>query len=174
MVYFVCKVKGDTSLKNNQLEEIYAKYHTEVYLYALSFCQNHYQAQDLVSDTFYKAMLALDESKDYIKFWLFRVCKNLYLDSVRKNRSNQSIDNYEHLLSNEETSLDKVINNEERIRVYYQVLKLPPSYKEIITLYYYCDFSLREISSTIDISEGAAKTLLFRARRRLKIALEAE
>ena len=167
-------MKGDISLKNYQLEEIYAKYHTEVYLYALSFCQNHYIAQDLVSETFYKAMLSLDESKDYIKFWLFRVCKNLYLDSVRKDRSNHPLDNYEYLLSNEDTPLDKIINNEERTRVYYQVLKLPPSYKEIITLYYYCDFSLKEISSTIDISEGAAKTLLFRARRKLKSALEAE
>lgn len=159
-------------MKNNQLEEIYAKYHIELYLYALSFCQNHHQAQDLVSETFYKAMLSLDESKDYIKFWLFRVCKNLFLDNTRKDKRYSQIDKYEGLLSEGDTPLDKVIDNEERMRIYNQVFKLRPSYKEIITLYYYCDFSLKEISKSMEISEGAAKTLLFRARRKLKSSLK--
>jgi len=167
-------VKGDISVKNNQLEQIYAKYHTELYLYALSFCRNHHQAQHLVSETFYKAILSLDENKDYIKFWLFRVCKNLFLDIARKDMSYSQIDRYEEILSDGETPLDKVIDNEERIRIYYQVLNLPSSYKEVIILYYYCNFSLREISSTIGISEGAAKTLLFRARRKLEVKLKEE
>jgi len=167
-------VKGDLFVKNSEAEEIYTKYHTELYLYALSFCQNHHQAQDLVSETFYKALLSLDESKDYIKFWLFRVCKNLFLDSTRKNKHYNQIYNYENILSHENTALDKIVNNEERKKIYYEVLQLPVSYKEVIILYYYCDFSLKELSKSLGISEGAAKTMLFRARRKLKTALKEE
>ncbi|WP_313340456.1 hypothetical protein [Sedimentibacter sp.] len=37
-------------------------------------------AQDLTSETFFKAMLSLDDNVLYIKYWLFRVCKNLFID----------------------------------------------------------------------------------------------
>ncbi len=161
-------------MKNNKLEQIYIKYHIELYLYALSLCQNHHQAQDLVSETFYKALLSLDHNKDYIKFWLFRVCKNIFLDNIRKNKHLIKIDNIEELVSLEESPIDKLINSDERKQLYYQVLKLSPSYKEAIILHYYCNFSLKEIATAINISEGAAKTLLFRARQKLKTELKEE
>ena len=161
-------------MKNIQLEEAYTRYHIELYLYALSLCQNHHQAQDLVSETFYKALLSLDENKTYIKFWLFRVCKNLFLDGTRKEKGYSQIESLQEILSNGETPLDQVINNEERMRVYYQVLKLPPASKEAVILYYYCGFSIKEISTALGTSEGAAKALLFRARKTLNAALKEE
>lgn len=161
-------------MKNIKLEEIYRKHHIELYLYALSLCQNHHYAQDLVSETFYKALLSLDHNKDYIKFWLFRVCKNIFLDHVRKNKYHVDIHNLEEVLSDKESPLDKLINNEERKQLYYNVLKLPYPSREAIILYYYCNFSLREIAKAIHISEGAAKTLLFRARQKLKTELKEE
>lgn len=159
---------------NNQLEKLYALYHREVYLYAFSLCKNHHQAQDLTSDTFFKAILSLDEEKSYIKYWLFRVCKNLFIDITRKNKEYSSGDKYENKLVLNETPLDKVIDNEERMKLYKLVMELSTSYREIIVLYYYCDFSLKEISITTGLSYGAAKTLLSRARKNLKKRLEEE
>lgn len=157
---------------NNQLEKTYVLYHRELYLYAFSLCRDHHQAQDLASDTFFQALLSLDEDKSYIKYWLFKVCKNLFLDNVRKNKEYSSMDKFEDMLTTKETPLDKVIDNEENKLLYNLVMKLNPSYREIIVLYYYCDFSLKEISKTTGLTYGAAKTLLFRARRKLKIGLE--
>ena len=159
-------------MMKDQLEKLYIEYNRELYLYAVSLCKDHYKAQDLVSETFYKALLTVDDKTPYFKYWLFRVCKNLYIDKVKRNKEYSGIDNT--VLATEETPLDIIIDNEERKKIYQLVINLPPSYREAIVLYYYCDFKLKEITETIGITEGAAKTLLFRARRKLKAGLEAE
>jgi RNA polymerase sigma factor (sigma-70 family) len=166
--------RGETIVKNDEFEVLYKKYSTELYIYALSLCKDHHLSQDLVGETFFKALLSIESSQGYIKYWLFRVCKNLYLDHLRKNKYLQNVEvNIDELLV-EDNTLDKIILNEQRRGIYYEILKLQSSYKEIITLYYYCNFTLQEISSMIGISQGAARTLLFRARKKLKEVLGEE
>lgn len=155
------------------MEKLYIKYHRELFLYAFSLCKNHHLAQDLTSDTFFKAYLSLDDVS-YFKYWLFRVCKNLYLDFLKRDREYSSENNLEDTLSNSETPLDKIIESEEKKYLYKLVINLNESYKEILIFYYYCGFSLKEISKSRNITEGAAKTMLFRARKRLKEKLEGE
>ncbi|MBU5484571.1 RNA polymerase sigma factor [Clostridium sp. MSJ-11] len=159
-------------MRNNHLEKLYIKYHRELYLYAFSLCREHHLAQDLTSETFFKAILYLDDNVQYIKYWLFRVCKNLFLDYVRKDKEFSNTDELEDILTIEETPLDKVINSEEKRHLYNLIISLRPAYKEILILYYYCDFTLKEISETTGLTKGAAKTLLFRARKKLKTELE--
>jgi RNA polymerase sigma-70 factor (ECF subfamily) len=166
--------RGETIVKNDEFEVLYKKYSAELYIYALSLCKDHHLSQDLVSETFFKALLSIECSPRYIKYWLFRVCKNLYLDHLRKNKYLQDIEISINKLLIEDNTLDKIILNEQRRKVYYEILKLQTSYKEIITLYYYCNFTLKEISSIVEISQGAARTLLFRARKKLKEVLEEE
>lgn len=161
-------------MKNDELEILYNKYYTELYIYALSLCRKHYLAQDLVSETFFKALLSVEDSREYIKYWLFRVCKNLYLDYLKENKCLQDIELYIDKLFAEDDTLDKIISNEQRRKIYYEILKLQPSYKEVITLYYYCGFTLQEISSVIGVSPGAARILLFRGRKKLKKVLKEE
>ncbi|MCM0648889.1 sigma-70 family RNA polymerase sigma factor [Clostridium swellfunianum] len=157
---------------NDHLEKLYVKYHRELYLYAFSLCRDHHLAQDLTNETFLKALLSLENDIQHIKYWLFRVCKNLFLDYVRKDKEITSTEGLDDILTLKETPLDKIIDNEEKKRIYRLVLNLRPSYKEILILYYYCDFTLKEMSETTGLTEGAVKTLLFRARKKLKSALE--
>lgn len=172
MIYRLLGERG-VSVINNQLEKLYIKYHRELYLYAFSLCRDHHLAQDLTSETFFKAILSLNDNNiQYIKYWLFRVCKNLFLDYARKDKEYSNTEGLENILTIEKTPLDKIIDSEEKRHLYNLVVNLRPAYKEILILYYYCDFTLKEISETIGLTEGAAKTLLFRARKKLKTALE--
>lgn len=155
------------------MEELYIKYHRELYLYAFSLCKNHHLAQDLTSDTFFKAYLSLDDVS-YFKYWLFRVCKNLYLDFLKRDRKYYGENILENILSNDQTPLSKIIESEKKKHLYNLVLNLQESYKEILILYYFCGFSLKEISISKNITDGAAKTMLFRARKRLKKEMEGE
>lgn len=164
--------RGDKIVKSDDLEDLYNKYYTELYIYAVSLCKDDYLAQDLVSETFFKALLSLDGNPPYIKYWLLRVCKNLYFDHLKKDKHMQKA-NMDELLR-EEDILDKIVLDEERKKIYCEILKLQPSYKEIIILYYYCSLNLEEAASIIGISGGAARTLLFRARKKLKEALKEE
>lgn len=159
-------------MKNDQLEQVYISYHRELYIYSLSLCRNHHQAQDLSSETFYKALLSLDEEVPHIKYWLFRVCRNLFLDDARRSRKYQDGEHMDFVLDTGMTPLDTLVDNDERKQLYRQVLELRPSYRELIVLYYYCGFSLKEIAHTLEMTEGTARTILFRARKKLKSALE--
>ena len=159
------------SVKNDQMENLYIKYHRELYLYAFSLCKDYHLAQDLTSDTFYKAYLSID-NVTHIKYWLFRVCKNLYLDFIKLNRESSSADIIEKTLSNYEPPLDKIIESELSKNLYSLIINLNESYKEILILYYFCGFSLKEISMSGNTTEGAAKTMLFRARKKLKKEME--
>lgn len=159
------------SVINDQMENLYIKYQRELYLYAFSLCKNHHLAQDLTSDTFYKAYLSLDDVS-YFKYWIFRVCKNLYLDFLKSNREYSSDNIIENTLTNNETPLDRIIQSEESKHLYNAIINLNHSYKEILILYYFCGFTLKEISKSKNTSEGAAKTMLFRARNKLKREME--
>lgn len=155
------------------MEKLYIKYHRELFLYAFSLCKNYHLAQDLTSDAFFKAYLSLDDV-DYIKYWLFRVCKNLYFDFLKENREYSSGNILENTLTNNKTALDKIIESEDKKNLYNLILSLHESYKEVLILYYFSNFSLKEISMIRNTTEGAAKTMLFRARKRLKRELEGE
>ena len=134
-------------MKNDELEFVYKRYSDELYIYALSLCKDHHLSQDLVSETFFKALLTIENSKGYIKYWLFRVCKNLYVDHLRKNKYLQDIEISINKLSVEDNTLDKIILNEDRRMIYYEILKLKTSYKEI--------------SSIVGISQGAWRSSLW-------------
>lgn len=161
-------------MKNDKIEELYIKYYRELYLYAFSLCKNYHLAQDLTSDTFFKAYLSLDRNVDYFKYWIFRVCKNLYYDYLRKNKEESPFIGIEDKQPTYETPLDKIIESEEKRRIYNLIIHLKESYKEILILYYYCGFSIKDISKSKNITENAAKTLLFRARNKLKKEMEGE
>lgn len=166
----ICSERG-VDVINDQMEKLYEKYYREVYLYAFSLCKNHHLAQDLTSDTFFKAYLSIDEVS-YIKYWLFRVCKNLYIDYMRKNREFNSDGIIERTLTDNETPLDKIIDSEDKKHLYKLIMNLKESYRESLILYYFCDFSIKEIGISVNITEGAAKTMLFRARKKLKKEME--
>ncbi|SIG63011.1 RNA polymerase factor sigma C [Mycobacteroides abscessus subsp. abscessus] len=53
-------------------------------------------------------------------------------------------------------------------------MSLSPKYKEVIFLYYYQEFSVGEVASTLRISENTVKTRLKRGREKLGAILRKE
>lgn len=96
------------------MEKLYMKYYSELYLYAFSLCKNHYLAQDLTSDTFFKAFLSLDRDVKYFKYWVFRVCKNLYINYLKKEKVCSSDNKLDNMQFSNETPLDKIIEAEDK------------------------------------------------------------
>ncbi|WP_353892437.1 sigma-70 family RNA polymerase sigma factor [Proteinivorax hydrogeniformans] len=106
-------------MEKDALEKVYKKYYKELYFYVLSLCNDHDLANDLVSDTFYKAFLTLDKPDDSLKFWLFRVAKNLFIDLKRKKEEqNSSIDDYAPFIVGDNSPLKTILANERDLRLY--------------------------------------------------------
>lgn len=159
-------------MKPKQLEDLYGRYAQELYLYAYSLCQNRSMAQDLVSDTFYRALLSLEGTDLGWRSWLYRVCRNLWMDYLRRQRHIAP-----HALDQEpadhgESLPEQFIRAEQQQAVYRAVQELSTTDREVITLYYYSQLSTREVAEAMGLTPGAVRTLLCRARKKLKQRLE--
>lgn len=156
------------------LEILYTKYYHIAYLYTLSLCKNNQLAEDIVSDAFVKAYLGLENNIYNFKWWLLLVCKNLFIDNYRKSKkfSDQPIDDIE-FLSPEETIETELILKEKNLMLYRCIMRLQNNYREILILHYFTGISLIEISRIMNLSASNTKTLIHRARKKLKQELEA-
>ena len=160
-------------MKPDELERAYRDYGREVYLYALFLCRDPHEAEELTSDAFYKAFLSLEESRVPLRYWLLRVCRNSFLDRVRRRKSHPE-DELRDLPSDFDAD-GRLIAGEERQALYRWLLRLPPRYREVLCMYYFLDRRIPEIAALTGQTQGAVRTALCRARAALRqIAKEDE
>lgn len=157
-------------MKANAMEEAYEKYYRELYLYALSLCRDENLAEDLVSETFYKAFIGSHQSKGPFKYWLFRVLKNHLIDLKRKKTASLTLDTHSKFIpdrSIKEPS-KSYIEKDRNQRLFRHLMALEPEvYREVLYLFYYGGMTIRDISKNIGRTENHTKTTLFRARKKL-------
>ena len=126
-----------------------------------------------MGETFYRALLSLEREGEW-KGWLFRVCRNLWVDSMRRRKFQTGEPPDPERLAAEEDLLEDLIREERRRAVYRAVLELSPADREAVTLHYCAGLPLREVGAAMGLSPGAARTLLCRARQKLKTRLEGQ
>ena len=159
-------------------EELFERYSPAVFGYLHRMSDDRHLAEDLTSETFYRAMRALDGFRGdaSIKTWLLRIARNLYLNRKRRDDRSQSLDDLEDRGMNAEArELDperRLIREEEGEAIRRALRSLPEDDRSILLLSAEDELSCREIAEVLDISLTAVKTRLFRARRRLAGLLE--
>ncbi|MBQ9745828.1 MAG: sigma-70 family RNA polymerase sigma factor [Clostridia bacterium] len=153
-------------MKHDIIEELFSKYYNDALLYALSLTKNYPLAEEIVSDAFYTALKTADDEVHSFKAWLLKVCRNLHLNSLRKNRRLQELD--ENIADEGETVLENIVRKEEYRALYHAISLLSSSHKEVITLFYFENLSVKDISLVIGKSEAVVKVTLFRGREALK------
>jgi RNA polymerase sigma-70 factor (ECF subfamily) len=143
-------------------------YASEAYLYSLALCKNRDIAEDIVSEAFVKALLSISVQEDNFKLWLLRVCKTTWFDICRRNRfiSELSIDEYVELES-EDDVLQSIIQQETKQIVASAILSLPDACREAVTLFYFNDVPQADIAELLNMTSGAARTLIYRGRKLL-------
>lgn len=152
-------------MKHDVIEDLFLKYYNDALLYTLSLTKNYPLAEDIVADAFYTALKSSNEVHNF-KPWLLKVCKNLFLNSLRKNKRLQAFD--ESLADENENVLDKIIKREEYRALYHAISLLNSSHREVITLFYFEDMSIKDMSLVTGKSEAVVKVTLYRAREALK------
>jgi RNA polymerase sigma-70 factor (ECF subfamily) len=159
-------------------EELFERYSPAVFGYLHRMSDDRHLAEDLTSETFYRAMRALDGFRGdaSIKTWLLRIARNLYLNRKRRDDRSQSLDDLEErgvtAATREPDPETRFIREEESEKVRRALRDLPDDDRSILLLAAEDELSCREIAEVLDISLTAVKTRLFRARRRLAGLLE--
>ena len=151
------------------VEEVYREYADRVFAAAFSVCRNQADADDAVQDTFIKYNFTDTDFRDenHIKAWLLRVtinfAKNVSSSFWRKNTV--AWEEYMDKLSFEAP---------EDNRLFEAVMRLPQQYRVVIHLFYYEEYSIREIAEILRRREGTVKSQLSRGRKLLKNMLMEE
>lgn len=153
------------------MEQLYLRYYSAAYVYCLSLCGDPQLAQDLTADAFVKAYLSLPDETPSFPYWLFRVCKNLWIDHCRKNKHLTSSEPLEHL-TDPATPETLYIKSEQRKALWRALNTLPPLDKELVTLYYFSGLPLNEIAPLMGKSYAAVRQRLTRLRQILKQRME--
>lgn len=152
------------------LQELYERYYSRAMLYALSLCGDEELAKDLVSESFVRAYLSLPGETPSFPYWLMRVCKNLWLDHVRRHRRLTPLEEAAAIPSPD--TPETVYLQSERSRALWKAIgKLSPLDREIVTLHYYSGLPLQQVACLAGRSYGATRQRLSRLRQKLKTEL---
>lgn len=157
-------------MKKKTLDDVYRLYMGDIYRYIISLCHDHYLAEDIVQETFYRAYLYLEDCQECrVKPWLFRVAYNAFIDRKRKDsRSSPADDSLLDLEAASKPLEDVIVEREELLKIRQLIDGFPENQKQAILL---CDFtglSYKEAADIMGINLSHLKVLLFRARQRLR------
>ena len=149
------------------VQDIMGKYKNNIYAAAFSICADAGDAEDVVQETFIQYYMTHKnfESEQHIRAWLLRVAinksKNICSSFWRKNR--MPLEEYMETLTFE---------TKESRDLFEEVMKLPEKYRVVVHLFYYEDYSVKEIAAILKTTENNVKVRLSRGRTMLKETLK--
>lgn len=91
---------------------------------------------------------------------------------MAEKRTDLSDYQFEYLLADVQTAKDFRIDNEINDKLMSSISKLTDDQRMILHLFYFEEYSVREIGQLIELTESAVKTRLSRARVDLKKKME--
>lgn len=144
-------------------------YANTVYRIAYSYCKNKSDAEDIVQNVFLK-LLQSDvkfQDEEHIRKWLIRVAANETKNLCKSFWKKRMVP-----LENSNVTPQYQFNSKENSDLYDTVMELPYKYRIVVHLYYYEDYSVKEIAEILNIKETTVQTQLMRARKKLKVKLK--
>ena len=149
------------------LKMLIEKYRNNLYTAAFNVCKNAQDAEDVVQDTFlqYWSQKKEFETEQHIRAWLLRVAIN-----KAKNKNNTFF--RRNALPLEDYMETLALLSEESSELFEAVMKLPEKYRIVVHLFYYEDYSVKEIADILKITPGNVKVRLSRGRMSLRNTLK--
>ena len=149
-------------------------HYVALYRYAYRLTGSADQAGDLTQETFCRAQAQFGQLRDInrAKAWLFSILRNAYLHRVRADQQHRqvSLDCVGELPGQSDGELPEV--EPERLQAILQ--ELPEGFRTPLVLFYFDDFSYRDIAEQMDLPIGTVMSRLARAKAQLRQRLTPE
>ena len=149
----------------SDFDEIYRLYAKTVYGFLLRISGNPDIAEELASETFYRAVKNIGKFSGSCKIsvWLCEIAKNLYTDYLRKSeRKNIPLEDKEFPDSGD--IILRFEDKEQVLNIHRILHTLDEPYKEVFSLRVFSELSYKEIASLFGKSDGWARVIFFRAK----------
>ena len=153
------------------LPQLIDAHYEALYRYAYRLSGSAADAEDLTQETFGKALARLPQLRepDRAKAWLFRILRNLYLHKVRDQKRHKIV------------PLDKVgdlpgpgaeeVPEIDPAKLQQALNELDEAFRTPIILFYFEEFSYRDIAEQMDLPIGTVMSRLARAKAYLRSRL---
>ena len=149
----------------------YRQFYPAVYRTACLYTRDAHLAEDIVQETFCKALQNFYQLNDQLKIkaWLLRIAANTACDFLRLDARRpipQDLDSLYRTTKNRQLE-EEVIEKETALAVWRAVEKMSPRLRQVLLLRYRENLTLEEISAALNLPAGTVKSRLHRARRKL-------
>jgi len=143
-----------------------------LYRFALTLARDRGAAEDLVQETYVRALAARHKAApdEKLRSWLFVILHNVWRNERRRQRPRAEPDEVERLPAREDVAaaLDRRTAGE---RLQQAIDGLPGPFRQVLALRYEEELSYKEIAEVLDCPAGTVMSRLARARLLLKDAL---
>ncbi len=154
------------------------RYKDLVFTLAIRMLKNREEAEEVSQDSFIKVYKALPKFKGDSKLstWIYKVAYNTCLDRIKKNKNRYNEVAIDSFTENQIKSLDNALNaleEREQLQTLQDCLqKLASKDSFLLTLFYFEELSLEEISKIVNMEANTVKVNIHRARKRLASILK--
>ncbi len=134
--------------------------------------------EDIVQETFVKAFQKIQTFKTGYAFypWIATIARNLTYNLIQREQKKESLEKMTEVGFDPQSAdlgaLDKLLNDENRKRLYKAISVLPVKYRTVFTLRHFEKMDYAEIASYLKIPPGTVDSRLYRARQMLLDAVK--
>jgi RNA polymerase sigma-70 factor (ECF subfamily) len=159
-----------------EFDQIYSTYFKSVYLYAMQLSGNEHIAEEITSETFYKAINTIDRFRGDcdVRVWLCQIAKNTYFSYLKKNKKELSVAEADlQNIADPDALVDKQIAEQEEAHLIRKILHdMSAPYKEVFMWRVFGELSFKEIGDLYGKSDNWACVTYHRARKMMQCRLE--
>ncbi|MFM1932445.1 MAG: Sigma-W factor [Bacteroidota bacterium] len=140
--------------------------------FAYNFTRDHEDADDLIQDTFVKALRYKDNFREgtNIKGWLFTIMRNIFINNYKRrkfqNTITDSTDNLYYLNASQDMRYDSVTGKIDEKDIRAAINGLSDDFRRPFTMFTE-GFHYDEIADELGIPMGTVKSRIFHARKKL-------
>lgn len=159
-------------------EELAMPLFDQLYNFAHWLAQDRTEAEDLVQETYVKALKGFSSFQAGTNFraWMYRILRNTFLTSRTGLKATATVeldsDDSPELSAGPETPETILIDNSQHQLLQSAIESLPVSFREILLLCEVEEMSYQEIAETLSIPMGTVMSRLSRARKALRESLQ--
>ena len=168
------------TLDRAAFDRIFEQFSPAIFNYVLRMVGDSDRAADITQDTFIKAYRKLDTLTDEksTRSWLYRIATNTAIDEIRRRRWVSPMQSGEDDRDErpdtapgpEAMVMDATLDD----RIQRALMRLRPNHRQCLILSDLEDMSAQQIGEVMELSYGAVRTLLCRARGEMRRLLAAE
>ena len=160
-------------MTDDTFADAYATFHPQILRFLRGMLAGRGDAADLAQEVFLRLHASGEAAPqgERVRFWLFRVARNLALNELQRNSIRERLRAFIRPFATADDPHERIERDERTRRLQREIARLRPDHRAALLLCEWEEMSYDQIAVTLDVSVAKVKSDIFRARQALRAAL---